>query len=94
MENKTTNQMTKKKGMKMRNVSIAVKETNWRKGNWQRKIDDEIKKKRLHAVCMALLATHPHPTVMRQTNELAFCHAGHMCVADTDWGRLINQQQK
>lgn len=34
------------------------------------------------------------PAVMRQTNELAFCHAGHMCVADRDRGQLINQQEK
>lgn len=37
--------MREKKGMKMRNVNITVKETNWRRGNWQREIDDVTKER-------------------------------------------------
>ena len=32
------------------------------------------------SVCVCVRALAKPPTVMRQTNELAFCHAGHMCV--------------
>lgn len=45
------------------------------------------------AVCVTVWLAE-RPAVMRQTNELAFLRAGHMCEADRDRGKQINQQQK
>lgn len=79
----------KKKGMKMRRGRAAVR-LIWggeegRVGNRQGK--DE--------VCVCVCALVKPPTVMRQTNELAFlpCRS-HVRVADRDRGELIYRQQK
>lgn len=79
----------KKKGMKMRKGRAAVKETDWKKrriGNRRGKKEGETKGRVCVCQCVCVCSLAKPPTVMRQTNELAFCHAGHMCVWLTGTG--------
>lgn len=78
--------MRKKKKRKMRQGRAAVKETDWRMGGNRRgKKEEETKGRACACGCECARLQKP-PTVMRQTNELAFCHAGHMCVWMTGTG--------
>lgn len=68
-----------------------MKKTDWEKGDdrkWGRKEREWDDGSVGVCVCECWLATHTHPSpaVMRQTNELAFYHAGHMCVWLTETG--------